>query len=140
MPKQVQIALPWPPSVNTYWRSIVINGAARVLISKAGRQYREDVGHQVYAQRIARNLLTGKLKVEIAACPPDRRARDLDNVLKSLLDSLKHAAVIRDDADIDDLSIKRNAIVKGGAVVVVISEIAGEPTHSGHLFAEDRAA
>ena len=37
------VPMPWPPSVNSYWRSIVIGGSPRVLISRAGRQYRVDV-------------------------------------------------------------------------------------------------
>ena len=32
----IRLELPYPPSVNTYWRSV----AGRVLISKAGRMYR----------------------------------------------------------------------------------------------------
>lgn len=39
--------------------------------------------------------------------PPDRRKRDLDNLLKSLLDGLEGAGVFKDDAQIDDLQIVR---------------------------------
>ena len=37
------ITLPWPPSVNSYWRSITIQGSSRVLISEKGRAYRQRV-------------------------------------------------------------------------------------------------
>ncbi|NBW23084.1 MAG: RusA family crossover junction endodeoxyribonuclease, partial [Caulobacteraceae bacterium] len=44
------------------------------------------------------------------AFPPDKRKRDLDNVLKSLLDALTHANVWDDDSQIDDLRIYRNIV------------------------------
>jgi crossover junction endodeoxyribonuclease RusA len=139
MSKQITMTLPWPPSVNTYWRNVTIGKAARVLISKRGREYREACGHQVYTQRIPRGQLSGKLAVQIMAMPPDRRERDLDNLLKGLLDALKTSGVIRDDADIDDLHIRRGPVVKDGAVHLTLCEIDGEPTHSGELFAKAAA-
>ncbi|NBW22487.1 MAG: RusA family crossover junction endodeoxyribonuclease, partial [Caulobacteraceae bacterium] len=40
----------------------------------------------------------GSVRVVIEAFPPDRRKRDLDNILKSLLDALTHAGVWEDDS------------------------------------------
>jgi crossover junction endodeoxyribonuclease RusA len=45
------------------------------------------------------------MRVEIQAFRPDRRRRDLDNLLKAILDSLTHAGVMQDDALIEDLRI-----------------------------------
>lgn len=134
MTQQLKIVLPWPPTVNTYYRLVVMGKAPRVLISKRGREYREACSAHVHAQRIPRNQLTGKLSVTIAAFPPDRRTRDLDNLLKGLLDAMRHASVIRDDADIDRLAIERGPVRKDGEVHLEISEIAGEATVSADLF------
>jgi Holliday junction resolvase RusA-like endonuclease len=41
-----------------------------------------------------------RVAVSIVAFPPDNRTRDLDNILKALLDSLQHAGVIPDDNDV----------------------------------------
>jgi len=54
-----------------------------------------------------------RLSVFIEAFPPDKRKRDLDNVLKSLLDALQHAGVYADDCQIDRLSIIRKSPLNG---------------------------
>ncbi len=137
MSQSFVITLPWPPSVNTYWRSIMKGPlAGRVLLSEKGRDYRKAVAAAVFAQQIPVNGLTGKLAVWIHCMPPDRRARDLDNLPKGVLDSLHHAGVIRDDCDIDDLRITRFAIRPGGQLQIQISEIAGEATESADMFGD----
>jgi len=55
--------------------------------------------------------------------PPDRRKRDVDNILKALLDALTHAGVYEDDSFIDDLRVVRGAVIKGGYCRVVLSQI-----------------
>lgn len=124
--------LPWPPSVNTYWRHIVLGGKfkkpqARVLLSEQGRKYQVDALVAIHGQRVPRGAVKGRLAVAAVAYPPDRRARDLDNVWKGLLDALYHAGVIRDDADIDELSIRRATVRPGGLIELRVSEIACEP-------------
>ena len=54
-----------------------------------------------------------RLIVTIEAYPPDKRKRDLDNILKSLLDALQHAGMYPDDSQIDVLSIARKTTFKG---------------------------
>lgn len=116
------IDLPWPPSMNHYWRNVPGRGT---LISAEGRQYRQDVQVQVLIQRAAKKL-SGRLEVAITAFPPDKRRRDLDNLLKSCLDALTHAGVWLDDQQIDDLRIVRGNTgdKPGGRVAVQITEIA----------------
>ncbi|OYW94649.1 MAG: hypothetical protein B7Z13_04050 [Caulobacterales bacterium 32-67-6] len=58
--------------------------------------------------------------VAILASPPDARRRDLDNLFKSVLDSLVHAAVIEDDSLIDALSIVRGDRRVGGQIQILI--------------------
>jgi crossover junction endodeoxyribonuclease RusA len=88
-----------------------------VLISAAGRQYRKDVADQVLIQRGAKNY-AGRLGVLIHAHVPDQRRRDLDNLLKAVLDSLTHAGVWADDSLIDDLQIRRAPI--GGMLKIEV--------------------
>jgi crossover junction endodeoxyribonuclease RusA len=59
----------------------------------------------------------------ITAHPPDKRRRDLDNILKCLLDSLTHAGVWDDDSQVDELAVIRGEIVPGGKVKVVVEVI-----------------
>jgi len=111
------ITLPWPPSVNSYWRTF--NG--RMIISAKGREYREAVIAQIAAQNKA-CAYTGPLQVVIEAWRPDKRRRDLDNLLKAALDGLAHAGVYEDDSQIVDLRIYWAPDI-GGMLKVKVSEV-----------------
>lgn len=135
MPRQVVLSLPWPPSVNHYWLSLR-NGAmaGRVIISTEGKNYRKAVAAAVLEQRVPVRMLTGKLRLWIHVLPPNNIRRDLDNLPKAVLDSLRHAEVFQDDSDIDDLRITRYAVRKPGELQIRIEEIPGAATESGSLF------
>ena len=114
----MQVVLPWPPTANTYWRHPTTGKlAGRHLISEKGRDYREAVRSLVAESRLP--CIAGPLCVVIEAFPPDKRRRDLDNLLKSLFDSLTHAGVWLDDSQVDDLRIFRSSV--GGMVKVTIT-------------------
>lgn len=114
----IELAMPWPPSVNRYWRTF----QGRMIISAEGRTYRRVVAEQVMIQRGAKHY-AGKLKVTIEAWRPDNRKRDLDNLLKAVLDSLTHAGVWADDGLIVDLRIYWAPDI-GGMLKVKIEEVA----------------
>jgi len=105
----ITLNLPFPPSVNHYWR--YTNG--KVLVSHRGRQYREAV--KLVCLKI-KSPLEGPLKVHLRAFPPDHRRRDLDNLNKALLDSLQAGGVYHDDSQIDDLRIIRAHVEKPGRI------------------------
>ena len=120
-----EVALPWPLTVNLYWRHKVTGRLATVYVSAEGKQYRKAVNDLVMEAATVQRYLkaTGPLRVEIKACPPDKRKRDLDNILKSLLDSMTHAGVWEDDSQIQDLRIYKSTIA--GMVKVRVYEING---------------
>jgi crossover junction endodeoxyribonuclease RusA len=62
--------------------------------------------------------------VTVEACPPDRRKRDADNLLKGLLDALQHGGAFPDDSRIVWLLIYRRQVTSGGRVVVTIRDLA----------------
>jgi crossover junction endodeoxyribonuclease RusA len=118
----MQITLPWPPSVNRYWRHPNKGPlAGRHLISVEGRIYRSQIIALAINLKIQR--YTGRLAVHIEAFPPDKRARDLDNLLKSTLDAMVHASIIEGDEFIDDLHIVRAAVSKPGHLIVTINQV-----------------
>jgi len=103
----LRLRLPYPPSVNTYWRHPTRGPlAGRHLISAQGREYRAEVCRLVAAGQAADACwltFTGPLDVRVILTPPDRRRRDIDNSSKALLDSLTHAGVWGDDSQIKRL-------------------------------------
>lgn len=112
------LKLPWPPSVNTYWR----RQGSRYYISKKGQQYRKDVHQKIKSLNL--DILTkSRLRIKVIAAVPDSRRRDLDNILKSLLDSLVHAGFAEDDEQFDDIRVIRAGKVKGGCVEITITEM-----------------
>ncbi len=111
------LSLPYPPSTNHYWRHV----GRRTLISREGRRYRECVCALLAASGLKR--LDGRLSVTITLYVPDRRRRDIDNTQKAVLDSLVHARVFADDAQVDELVTRRGPVTRGGACIVEIEEI-----------------
>lgn len=111
----MRLWLPFPPSVNHYWRRV----GAKTLISQQGRVYRTRVCDILRAKQVER--VEGRLSVEIWAYPPDHRRRDLDNLTKALLDALAHGGAYEDDSQIDHLVIHRCGAVEGGMVDIHIS-------------------
>lgn len=91
----VRMVLPLPPSVNSYWRSVPAtrNRTARVLISQEGRRFKQRCRLVALAQ--CRAPMQGDVSVAAVVYFRDRR-RDLDNVLKPLLDALQGAAYVND--------------------------------------------
>jgi crossover junction endodeoxyribonuclease RusA len=119
-------SLPWPPSNNRYYRHIAKGAhAGRTLLSFEGRDYRAAVQAVVAGQGVQKPL-EGRLIVRIWAHPPDARRRDVDNLFKSVLDSLQHANVFLDDSQIDHLSIHRCGKLAGGKLDVFVEEIKNE--------------
>ena len=94
----VDVELPWPPSLNRYYRVF----RNRILISRDGRKYRRRVVSRLGG--LGRKL-TGEGSVESDLDPPDRRRRDIDNPLKCLLDSVTHAGLYEDDSQIKDIEL-----------------------------------
>lgn len=113
----------WPPSVNRYWRHPSSGRlAGRHLVSTEGRVYRALVAQSALLHAI-HTPVTGRIDIELLASPPDRRRRDLDNILKSLLDALVHARVLEDDEQIDRLSITRLPPAPPGSVAITIRNL-----------------
>lgn len=108
------LELPWPPSANTYWRR---NGG-RYFISKRGQDYRAFVTKVCHPYK-GFFMAEDRLRVRIKAYPPDKRKRDLDNLFKSVLDSIQHSGIYADDSQIDKLSIERMPEYDGRITIYV---------------------
>ncbi|ENE3889371.1 RusA family crossover junction endodeoxyribonuclease [Escherichia coli] len=114
---RIEFVLPYPPTVNTYWR----RRGSTYFVSKAGECYRRDVALIVRQQGLKLNL--SLLAIKIIAEPPAKRRRDLDNILKAPLDALTHAGLLIDDEQFDEINIVRGLPVPGGRLGIKITEL-----------------
>jgi len=124
----VLLTLPYPPSINHYWRRV----GPRTLVSREGRAFRRDVCALLRQGFGAQTLLGGggprrppsggRIALAMDAFPPDRRRRDLDNIAKAALDALEHAGIYADDSQIDLLLTRRRDPVKRGRLDIRIDE------------------
>lgn len=112
----IHLVLPYPPSINTYYGR---TRSGQVFIKEKGRNYRDSV----IKSFTSKDTISDRIKLEVHLYVPDLRKRDLDNILKCLLDSLTHAKIYEDDSLIDDLRIIRKEKIKDGKCEVFISKI-----------------
>ena len=110
------IKLPWPPTDNHDYT--VVRG--RKILSTKGRAYKKQAVLEMMAQNTPKGL-EGDCSVFIRAYPPDKRRRDLTNILKALMDSLQDAGVYKDDSQVTDLRIQKFNPSKPGRVEVMVS-------------------
>lgn len=110
--------VPFPPSVNSYYRSISRGRVCQSILSAKGREYAHKLVEQIGPQK----PIQGRLAVSVLLCPPDKRRRDLDNYMKSLLDALTKCGVWEDDSQIDRLTIDRGPIENRCLVTIEVIE------------------
>ena len=108
------LELPAPPTANTYYR----NFRGRMVISKRGRSYRDQVRLLFLERFPLQNPMTGRLKITLDYWPPDKRTRDIDNIQKPVLDSLNHAGVFEDDRQAVWLLSRKWEKKKNGRLIV----------------------
>ena len=85
------IRLPYPPSLNRLYRAV----RGRSLKSAVGRSYASLAAGLVMASRVR---VSGPFVLSVVAVRPDKRARDLDNLLKPVLDALQTGGAIENDS------------------------------------------
>jgi crossover junction endodeoxyribonuclease RusA len=112
------LTLPFPPSVNSYYR----RGAHATYMSKGGREYKAKVAEYI-AESNSPKLGAARLSLEIVLWPKDKRKFDIDNRIKALLDSLQDAGVFDDDEQIDQINIYRGSGTRTGGQARVMIEV-----------------
>ena len=117
----IRLILPWPPSANHYWRL----GNGHFHISAEGRAYKLKVAGVIAAAGV--KPLEGDVKLTLDAYPPDRRKRDIDNLQKSVCDSVcqrhGHYGLYHDDSQIKRLESTMYPYDpdRAGRVVITVS-------------------
>ena len=67
--------------------------------------------------------MDGDLEIWIKAYPPDRRKRDLDNIMKATQDSLQKGGAMFDDSQIKKLHAEMFKPEKPGRIEIVLEKI-----------------
>jgi crossover junction endodeoxyribonuclease RusA len=103
----MKLVLPFPPSVNTYWRAPnkgPLKG--RHLISEKGRAYQSAACAAIIEQlRCLPKPSSHQLRWR-SSLPPDARRRDIDNYNKALFDALTHAGIWEDDSQVQRMLVE----------------------------------
>ena len=131
----IELTLPWPPSINHYYGR-ARNG--RVFIKAKGVEFRSRVADIV--ANAGKAAETGNLAMFIWVSPPDKRKRDLDNLVKATQDALQEAGCYENDCQIAALHVERGEIQKGGKVFVQIVQhrTSGQRKHGMDDYPDNR--
>lgn len=117
----IKIFLPYPPSVNHYWGRAKNGG---VFLKPLGQEFRKLVYYEFLKFKFPR--LTGKLAIKIYVAFPDKRKRDLDNLLKATLDAIEKTGIVENDSQFQSIFITGCDVIRGGKLAVEIEQFKKE--------------
>ena len=102
---KVDISLAYPPTQNTLYAPIRCGRSTRKVLSKKGKAYEKQAIFDIKRQCV--DKFKGSVQVSIDMHRPDRRVRDIDNILKITFDCLSKSQIIEDDRHIDVLLVNK---------------------------------
>ena len=104
-----------PPSVNNYWLD---SGKGRKRLSKRALHF------TAVMRRFINPLgFGGQVSVNVQFAPCDAKVRDLDNMLKPILDSLSKCGLILDDRQVKDLAIRELPKGKEPKLIIYVAKL-----------------
>ena len=95
----IDLQIGYPPSANRIWRKY----RGRMVRDPVYVDWLDREGWNIIQQM--QGGVTGPYRLSIEAVKPDRRRRDLDNLIKPLSDLLKSVGVIEDDSDAQEIKM-----------------------------------
>lgn len=113
-----EFILGWPPTSNHFWGAC---GNNRYLKP----EYKQFLTESALIIAGTRLKVAPGYFVEITATPPDNRVRDLDNVIKPILDALTRCGVWSDDKLVVKLNAEKTEPEKNAGRVRVLCGVAG---------------
>lgn len=95
----ITLEIPLPPSINTFYRTIVRGQRAFPIISAGGRLYQKNVAPLLADQLQNHTTLVGPIRLDLDI-HVERRGSDWDNRIKVACDCLQEAGVYSNDRQI----------------------------------------
>lgn len=127
--KALSFQLPYPVSVNSYYMN---SRRGRKFLSKRGREFQKAVRSTL--KRTTPFFPEERLGMIVTVYPPTRRIMDIDNLWKSLLDSME-GQIFASDSQLDDERIIRGAVKpKEGLTDIFIWTLDGYKTPRLHRY------
>lgn len=108
MTEDLELFLPYPPTINNYY----VKSKTHVRISEKGRKFR-DLTQAEIVKLIPPGTTLSDIGIEppygmiVVAFPPDNRKRDIDNILKPILDAITKTGIWSDDSTVNHLIVYR---------------------------------
>lgn len=116
----IQTKLDFPPSANRIWRNV----GDKVLRSAEYRSWRSVASWTVkQAVMTQGGVISGPYSLLIEAGRPDRRRRDIDNLIKPLSDALVHGGAIADDSECATVTATWVPDLKGVRITITPAEV-----------------
>ena len=114
----VTMRLPWPPSTNRLWR----HKGKKVYIDPKYKAWRKEAGWTaggVFKVEGDLRRIDWEFSASLVLSPPDKRRRDLDNVIKPIFDLLQEMQWIKDDYLCQELHVKWDRKLPVGVTVTL---------------------
>lgn len=118
MSRVIKLQLPQPPSINHYWGLGIRNGKPYKYLNNAGRKFRKD--SMILCRGYFETHFSGPCGLRVEWYVPDRKRRDIDNILKPILDVLQYLNCYKDDSQVIRLDVTK-IIEKGCSSYVIIT-------------------
>lgn len=114
----------WPISANdrlTYRSGS--DGTIRFITSDRYRGWQQVASLELRPQvRKLNGVVFTHPRVEIGVFEPNKIRRDLDNLIKPVLDMLVYEQVLTDDCGVQAIEIRKLGVVPGGKLVITVRE------------------
>ena len=113
------LTLPFPPSANRLWRY----GNGHPYKSGEYNDWLIEAGAAARKQKPGK--VDGPYKISILATRPDKRRRDIDNLIKPISDLCQSIGIVKNDSDCELVSARW--VTAGSDGVTVLIDRVGEP-------------